>query len=170
MNSHSEVDMNGEDSYRVEVLGWDAKENFFVEKTTLEWKPEDKNQRSSGPICAGCIVFVRLLQPLATATSFPIAYEALTSAERDVSDAARVSLERLRLVQATKRHLPMVSVPNGFAFLGASAIALRSMKEYSQHDLSGVQSDLGTNSRVAGPDLPVPPYSFRWRHAFPDPP
>jgi hypothetical protein len=25
-----------------EVSGWDAKENFFVEKTTLEWKPEDK--------------------------------------------------------------------------------------------------------------------------------
>ena len=44
----------------------------------------------------GCIVFVRLLQPLATAASFPIAYEALPSAERDTSGAARVSLERLR--------------------------------------------------------------------------
>jgi hypothetical protein len=40
MNSHPDVTVNGEDTYRVEVSGWDAKENFFVEKTTLEWKPE----------------------------------------------------------------------------------------------------------------------------------
>ena len=96
MNSHSDVTVNAEDSYRVEVSGWDAKENFFVEKTTLEWKPKDKKsmllRADNRP---GCIVFVRLLQPLATATSFPIAYEALTSAERDTSGAARVSLERL---------------------------------------------------------------------------
>jgi hypothetical protein len=91
MNSNSDVTVNGEDTYRVEVSGWDAKENFFVEKTTLEWKPEDKKSMLlRADIRPGCIVFVRLLQPLATATSFPIAYEALTSG------ATRVSLERLR--------------------------------------------------------------------------
>src|ERR1700722_17245977 len=97
MDSHSDVTVNGEDTYRVEVSGWDAKENFFVEKTTLEWKPEDKKSMLlRADIRPGCIVFVRLLQPLATATSFPIAYEALTGAEKDMSGAARVSLERLR--------------------------------------------------------------------------
>ena len=45
MNSDSDVTVNGEDTYRVEVSGWDAKENFFVEKTTLEWKPEDTARR-----------------------------------------------------------------------------------------------------------------------------
>lgn len=97
MNSHSDVTVNAEDSYRVEVSGWDAKENFFVEETTLERKPEDKKSMLlRADIRPGCTVFVRLLQPLATATSFPIAYEALTSAERDTSGAARISLERLR--------------------------------------------------------------------------
>ena len=97
MDSYRNMNVNGEDCYRVEVSGWDAKENFFVEKTTLEWNPDEKKSMLlRADIRPGCIVFVRLLQPLATATSFPIAYEALTSAERDASGAARVSLERLR--------------------------------------------------------------------------
>jgi hypothetical protein len=92
-----ELNVNQEDSYRVEVSGWDAKENFFVEKTVLEWKPEDEKAiLLRAAICPGCIVFVRLLQPVATGDSLPIAYEALTSAVRDESGAARVSLERLR--------------------------------------------------------------------------
>jgi hypothetical protein len=93
----SNLNVNGEDSYRVEVSGWDSKENFFVEKTVLEWKPDDKKSMLlRADIRPGCIVFVRLLQPMATAASFPIAYEALTSASRDDAGAARVSLERLR--------------------------------------------------------------------------
>jgi hypothetical protein len=97
MNSDLHIHVNGEDSYRVEVSGWDAKENFFVEKTILEWKPDDKKSiLLRADIRPGCIVFVRLLQPMATAASFPIAYEALPSAERDDAGAAHVSLERLR--------------------------------------------------------------------------
>jgi hypothetical protein len=97
MDSDLNLTVNGEDNYRVEVSGWDAKENFFVEKTTLEWKPDDKKSMLlRSDIRPGCIVFIRLLQPLATAASFPIAYEALTSAEKDPNGAARVSLERLR--------------------------------------------------------------------------
>jgi hypothetical protein len=93
----SNLNVNGEDTYRVEVSGWDSKENFFVEKAVLEWKPDDKKSMLlRADIRPGCIVFVRLLQPMATAASFPIAYEALTSAARDDAGAARVSLERLR--------------------------------------------------------------------------
>jgi hypothetical protein len=97
MDSDLNMNVNGQDSYRVEVSGWDAKESFFVEMTMLEWKPDDKKSMLlRADIRPGCIVFVRLLQPLATATSFPIAYEALTGAEKDATGAARVSLERLR--------------------------------------------------------------------------
>ena|SRR5271154_4588657 len=97
MDSDLHVDINDEDCYRVEVSGWDAKENFFVEKTTLEWNPEDKKSMLlRADVRPGCIVFVRLLQPLSTVASFPVAYEALASAGRDADGAARVSLERLR--------------------------------------------------------------------------
>jgi hypothetical protein len=97
MDSDLNIDVNGEDSYRVEVSGWDAKENFFVEKTVLEWKPDDKKSiLLRADIRPTCVVFVRLLQPVATAANFPIAYEALPSAERDDAGTARVSLERLR--------------------------------------------------------------------------
>lgn len=50
-------------SYRVEVSGWDASENFFVEKTGLEWNREEKKEivlRSF--LLEGCVVFVSLLQ------------------------------------------------------------------------------------------------------------
>ena len=97
MDSDLNIHVNGEDSYRVEVSGWDAKENFFVEKTVLEWKPDDKKSiLLRADIRPTCVVFVRLLQPMATAASFPIVYEALTSAEKDDAGTARVSLERLR--------------------------------------------------------------------------
>jgi len=91
-----ERDLVREDSYAVEVSGWDSKENFFVEKTVLEWSPEDKKAiRLRAAIRPGCIVFVRLLQPVASGATFPIAYEALASSEKDQNSAARVSLERL---------------------------------------------------------------------------
>lgn len=91
-----DLDMNQEDVYRVEVSGWDAQENFFVEKTRLEWKPENNKAillRSA--ILPGSIVFVRLLQPTGTGANYPIAYEALTSSAKDENGSIRVLLERL---------------------------------------------------------------------------
>jgi hypothetical protein len=32
---------HGVNSYRLEVSGWDAKENFFVEKTSLDWREHE---------------------------------------------------------------------------------------------------------------------------------
>lgn len=92
-----DLDTNQPDRYRVEVSGWDAKDNFFVEETDLEWKAEDKkaiNLRCA--VRAGCVVFVRLLQQLATGTSFPVAYQVLTSTAKDESGSTHISLERLR--------------------------------------------------------------------------
>jgi hypothetical protein len=85
-----------QDSYNVEVSGWDTKENFFVEKTVLDWKSDDKKAiLLRTPIRTGSIIFVRLLQPIQTGANFPVAYEALTTPENQKNGASRVSLERL---------------------------------------------------------------------------
>jgi hypothetical protein len=92
-----DLDMNHPDSYRVEVSGWDARENFFIEKTVLQWKAEDKKAISlRAAVAAGCVLFVRLLQPLASAASFPVAYQVLAVSERDGNGAITTSLERMR--------------------------------------------------------------------------
>jgi hypothetical protein len=101
--ANMDMDMNFPDSYRVEVSGWDAKQNFFVEKTVLNWKPEDRKAISlRSAIRVGTIVFVRLLQPASNGSNFPIAYQVLTSTAKDERGAIHVSLERLR-PRATNR-------------------------------------------------------------------
>jgi hypothetical protein len=98
-----DLDMNFPDSYRVEVSGWDAKQNFFVEKTVLNWKPEDRKAISlRSAIHVGTVVFVRLLQPASNGSNFPIAYQVLTSGAKDERGGINVSLERLR-PRATNR-------------------------------------------------------------------
>jgi hypothetical protein len=83
--------------YRVEVSGWDSGENFFVEKTMLEWILEEKKEVSlRTPLREGCVVFVRLLQPLANGNNFPIAYQAIRVNAKDPSGNMRVRLAQLR--------------------------------------------------------------------------
>ena len=92
-----EFQMDTSNGYRVEVSGWDAKETFFVEKTLLEWEGEGKKEiavRSS--LRDGCVLFVRLLQPITTGNTFPIAYQTRIIANRDADGRTRVGLERLR--------------------------------------------------------------------------
>lgn len=85
------------ESYRVEVSGWDARENFFVEKTVLAWGREEKKE-----ICLrvalreGCVVFVRLLQPVTNGNNFPIAYQAIKIASKEPNGSMRVRLAQLR--------------------------------------------------------------------------
>jgi hypothetical protein len=79
-----------QDTYHVEVSLWDAKENFFVEKTVLDWKSDDKKAiLLRTPIRTGSIIFVRLLQPIQTGANFPVAYEALTSPEKQENGGSR---------------------------------------------------------------------------------
>jgi hypothetical protein len=94
---HMDFENCPQDNYHVEVSGWDAKESFFVEKTVLDWKSDDKKAiLLRTPIRIGSILFVRLLQPIQNGASFPVAYEALTSAGKPENGASHVSLERLR--------------------------------------------------------------------------
>ena len=53
MDSDLNLTVNGEDSYRVEVSGWDAKENFFVEKTTSNGNPTTRNRCCCGRYSPG---------------------------------------------------------------------------------------------------------------------
>lgn len=90
-------DEQSSNSYRAEVSGWDAAENFFVEKTVLDWKGEGKKRIAlKCSLREGCIVFVRLLQPLANGNNFPIAYQAAEVGVKDNSGRVPVCLERLR--------------------------------------------------------------------------
>lgn len=84
-------------SYRVEVSGWDASENFFVEKTMLNWGRDDKKEiQLRSPLREGSVVFVRLLQPLASGNNFPIAYQAQRIGPRNADGHARIHLAQLR--------------------------------------------------------------------------
>jgi hypothetical protein len=95
MDFHPEVPA----SYQVEVSGWDASENFFVEKTGLEWNREEKKEiELRSFLREGCIVFVRLLQSLGNLNThaFPIAYQATKVLPPDSAGRTRVFLEQLR--------------------------------------------------------------------------
>jgi hypothetical protein len=92
-----EIPVDQNSSYRVEVSGWDALENFFVEKTTLDWGLEEKKEISlRSPLREGSVVFVRLLQPLSNSNSFPIAYQAVDVAPNDSTGRMSIHLAQLR--------------------------------------------------------------------------
>jgi hypothetical protein len=89
--------MDTMNSSTVEVSGWDAKEDFFVEKTNFDPEADGRMEialRSS--LREGCVVFVRVLEQLATGCSFPIAYQAMNIIGREKDGRARVGLKRLR--------------------------------------------------------------------------
>ena len=79
-------------SYRVEVSGWDEKENFFVEKTTLDWaEGSGKKIELRARIAPQAVVFVRLAQQMGGSNGFPIPYRAVEiSARRDGSTTVLV--------------------------------------------------------------------------------
>jgi hypothetical protein len=68
--------------YRVEVSGWDDNKAFFVENSELEWTEESGKQVTlSRGLTNGAVVFLRLLQPISTDRSNPVAYEAVLVAK-----------------------------------------------------------------------------------------
>lgn len=63
-------------SYRIEISGWDMDENFFVEKTELDWSEANgKRAYVRHPLRDGAVVFVRLIAPTAHGHTVPIAYQ-----------------------------------------------------------------------------------------------
>lgn len=81
--------------YDVEVSGWDALGDFFAEKTALIWTREGVKELTVGrSLKEGCLVFVRLLQPLAGEENYPVACQAVnvlqtTAAGRTIARLAQ---------------------------------------------------------------------------------
>lgn len=87
----------GQDQYYgVEVSGWNSTENFFVEKTSLEWTPEGlKSVRLKTALHAGTIIFLRLLEYGPATNQFPIAYQTTEFGSRDDDGRVRVWLRQM---------------------------------------------------------------------------
>jgi hypothetical protein len=63
--------------YRVEVSGWDDHKSFFVENSDLEWADDSGKQVTlNRGLSDGAVIFLRLLQPISTDRSHPVAYQA----------------------------------------------------------------------------------------------
>ncbi len=87
----------GSSSYRVEVSGWDDKENFFVEKTTLDWSEAGgKTIGVRSSIRVESVLFVRLIQPLGGGTGFPVPYRAVKVSSNYLNDRLTVKVEQLQ--------------------------------------------------------------------------
>jgi hypothetical protein len=84
--------------YRVEVSGWDAKENFFVEKTSLDWgERKGKTVALHAAVRVDSVLFVRLLRPLGGGADFPVPHRAVRVEERDKDASCKdVGLEQLQ--------------------------------------------------------------------------
>ncbi len=76
-----------ENTYQVEISGWDLDDNFFVERTDLLWGQNDRKMvLLRRPVLEGALVFVRLTLPIEYQHSFPIAYHvASVNASADTS-------------------------------------------------------------------------------------
>ncbi len=91
------IDHSSNETYRVEVSGWDGSGNFFVEKTILRWSPDSGKEVSvRSALREGDILFVRLNQTWTATPTFPIAYRAEKVSPRDSSGFIRLSLVQLR--------------------------------------------------------------------------
>lgn len=83
-------------NYKVEISGWDASDNFFVERTTLNWN-ENETKRVSLRSAAreGSVVFLRLLQSFGDGTSLPVACRVVKVAGRGADGGTFVELMQL---------------------------------------------------------------------------
>ena len=85
-------------SYRVEVSGWDARENFFVEKTSLDWRErEGKTVALRAIVRLDSVLFVRLLRPLGGGADFPVPHRAVRVEDRSKNASCKdVGLEQMQ--------------------------------------------------------------------------
>lgn len=108
-NTQEVSELTGRDaSYRVEVSGWDARENFFVEKTSLDWRDrEGKTVALHAAIRLDSVLFVRLLRPLGGGADFPVPHRAVSVEDRS-TDAfhMHVGLEQMQPWRVTRGRMP----------------------------------------------------------------
>jgi len=90
-----EMQNEAPNSYRVETSGWDVDENFFVEKTELDWTHDEKTIHLQHPIRKGTVVFVRLMGIDGQENSVPVAYQAAAVTYRNQRRYYDVSLTQV---------------------------------------------------------------------------
>jgi hypothetical protein len=94
-------------SYRVEVSGWNSAESFFVEKASLEWTAGGlKSVRLKTDLRCGTIVFLRLLQHDAATSQFPVAYQTSDLSPRESDGRSRVCLQQMHPREKREAFLP----------------------------------------------------------------
>ncbi|MGH9682938.1 MAG: hypothetical protein ACRD4S_04925 [Candidatus Acidiferrales bacterium] len=99
-------------SYRVEVSGWDQAQEFFVEKTMLDWREQDIKEISLRcTLREGSVVFVQLVQSLAKEVGFPVAYQAVNIGPRNDNGEMRARIEQLRPRTSYKDAVVLSSLP-----------------------------------------------------------
>ena len=93
------VETNMEDQlsiYRVEISGWDIHEQFFVERSALQWGQGDhRTALIRRRVRPGALVFIRLLQETAPGSSFPVAYRAKQIRAREDDEMYELSLSQV---------------------------------------------------------------------------
>ncbi len=83
-------------SHRIEVSGWDLDENFFVEKTNLDWSEKNgKTVSLRRPLRDGSVVFIRLITSTASGHSLPAAHQVESSEMPSPSGMWEVRLVQL---------------------------------------------------------------------------
>jgi len=103
-----------ENSYRVEVSGWDESENFFVEKTMLHWGDDgDKDIRLRSSLREGCVVFVRVLQRFPNAEAIPVAYQVARMSGPDDEGYTILRLAQLSPRPSLRQTLKLLTRPVG---------------------------------------------------------
>lgn len=97
MNPTTDARAGERNGYRVEISGWDVKESFFVEKSTLAWtESAGKTVALKAVVRTGSVLFVRLIQPLGGGSSFPVPYRAVELAAGEGDSRAVITVEQLQ--------------------------------------------------------------------------
>lgn len=88
-----------------EISGWDTEENFFVEKTVLQYHDEGNKAGLRARLRVGSLVFIRVPDDASMDRTVPITYQVsgITSTARN--GAREVYLTRLRPRESAARTL-----------------------------------------------------------------
>jgi len=92
-----------ENTYQVEISGWDLDDNFFVERTDLLWGQNDRKMvLLRRPVVEGALVFVRLTLPIEYGHSCPIAYHVASVNASADTNSWEVALTKVRPRNSTR--------------------------------------------------------------------
>lgn len=106
MNSRDE----GREGRIAEISGWDAEENFFVEKAFLQEDGEGNRADLRARLRVGSLVFVRMIEEHSMNRAVPVTYKVSSISlyprnEEESTSAREVEMIRLRPKEATMKAL-----------------------------------------------------------------